>query len=125
MTGLRLPAVPPRTGEVYLKVAPRAAMEVALVGLAVGITLTSGGNLTDARIAVGAVASRAFRARSAERALVDGDGRPEAVAEAGRLLADEARPIDDARATARYRRLVLPGLLARAVSESWERAAAA
>jgi carbon-monoxide dehydrogenase medium subunit len=125
VTGLRLPAVPPRTGEVYLKVAPRAAMEVALVGLAVRITLTSGGILSDARVAVGAVASRAFRARSAERALVDGDGRPEAVAEAGRLLADEARPIDDARATARYRRLVLPGLLARAVSESRERAAAA
>jgi carbon-monoxide dehydrogenase medium subunit len=125
VTGLRLPAAPPRTGEVYLKVAPRTAMEVALVGLAARITLTSGGVLADARIAAGAVAARPFRARSAEHVLVEGDGRPDAVAEAGRLLADEARPIDDARATARYRRLVLPGLLARAVAESRQRAAAA
>jgi len=123
VTGIRLPAPPPRSGEVYLKVAPRTAMEVAIVGIAVRLTLSADGDVIDARIAACAVAPHPFRARSAERALVEGS--TQAVAEAGRSLAAEAHPIDDARASARYRRLVLPGLLARAVAMSRERAEAA
>ena len=44
------------------------------------------------------------------------------MAEAGRVLAAAASPIDDARATASYRIKVLPRVLARAVHTARERA---
>jgi carbon-monoxide dehydrogenase medium subunit len=126
LTGLSLAPPPPRTGEVYLKVAPRSAMEVALVGLAVRLTLTQDDRaLADARVAVCAVGPRPFRAREAEAALVEGWPDPDAVALAGELLARRAEPIDDARATAHYRRRVLPALLSRAVGRCVGRARAA
>jgi carbon-monoxide dehydrogenase medium subunit len=109
------------TGEVYLKVAPRTAMEVAVVGLAVRISMTDG-SVTDARIAAAAVAEVPFRSAAAEHALIGSRLEPEAVEEASRLLAAEAEPIDDARASASYRRMVLPRLLGRAVDIAKSRA---
>jgi carbon-monoxide dehydrogenase medium subunit len=125
LTCLRLPLPPARTGAVYLKVAPRRAMEVALVGLAVRITQGTDGLVTDARIAVCAAGPRPFRARSAERAFLGAAPVGSASAEAGRLLAEEVRPIDDARATARYRRQVIPALLERAIDMCCQRLQAA
>jgi carbon-monoxide dehydrogenase medium subunit len=121
-TGLRLPLPPERTGEVYLKVAPRTAMEVALVGLAVRLTIDQSGVVRDARIAVCAAGPRPFRGRLAETRLTGSMGDDATIREAGALLAEEARPIDDARATARYRRMVLPRLLGRAVAICTRRA---
>jgi carbon-monoxide dehydrogenase medium subunit len=109
--------LPDRAAETYLKVGPRSAMEVALVGLAVRLQLTPTGRVTDARIAVGSVAPVAFRAHEAERVLVGSQLEAEAVAEAGAILAAAARPVDDARASAAYRRRILPPLLARAVHQ--------
>jgi carbon-monoxide dehydrogenase medium subunit len=109
------------TGEVYLKVAPRTAMEVAVVGLAVRIAMTDG-KVTVARIAATAVAPVPFRSQAAEEALIGSRLEPEAVEEASRLLAAEANPIDDARATGSYRRMVLHRLLGRAVDIAQSRA---
>lgn len=103
--------------ETYLKVGPRSAMEVALVGLAVRIQLTPSGDVTDARIAVGSVAPVAFRVPEAESVLVGSRLEAGAIAEAGELLAAAARPVDDARAAASYRRRVLAPLLARGVDQ--------
>ncbi|HSJ27502.1 MAG TPA: FAD binding domain-containing protein [Acidimicrobiia bacterium] len=102
------------TGEVYLKVAPRTAMEVAVVGLAVRLSVIDGA-VADARIAAAAVAPVPFRSAPAEEILIGSRLEPEAVEEATRLLVAEASPIDDARATASYRRMVLQRLLGRAV----------
>lgn len=112
VVAVELEPLPPRAHELYVKVAPRTAMEVAVVGLAVRITLDDAEAIADARIAVGAVAPTALRVPDAEAALVgarlDDDA---AVTAAGAALADAARPIDDFRATARYRRRVLAPLL--------------
>jgi aerobic carbon-monoxide dehydrogenase medium subunit len=112
----------PRTGETYLKVGRRSAMEVALVGLAVQVRLDESDLVADARVAVGSVGPKAFRVLEAEAVLVGTRGEEAVVAEAGRLLQEAARPIDDVRGTAGYRRRVLPGLLARAVATSVDRA---
>ena len=109
------------TGEVYLKVAPRTAMEVAVVGLAVRISMTNG-TVTDARIAAAAVAPVPFRSAASERVLIGSRLETEAVEEASRHLAAEAQPIDDARATASYRRMVLQRLVGRAVDTAKSRA---
>ncbi len=122
VTSISLERPAARTGETYLKVGRRAAMEVALVGLAVCVRLDEDDAIADARIAVCAVGPKAVRVHEAEAALVGTRGEDAAVAEAGGLLQGAARPIDDVRGTARYRRRVLPELLARAVSECLERA---
>jgi aerobic carbon-monoxide dehydrogenase medium subunit len=122
VTSLSLERSGSRSGETYLKVGRRGAMEVALVGLAVRLRLDDNDVIADARIAVCSVGPKAFRVREAEAGLVGTSGEEGAVAEAGMLLEGAARPIDDVRGTARYRRRVLPALLARAVSTCVERA---
>jgi xanthine dehydrogenase YagS FAD-binding subunit len=54
----------------YLKVRDRAAFEFALVSAAVGLDL-DGGRIDGARVALGGVATRPWRALEAERLLVD------------------------------------------------------
>jgi len=60
------------------------------------------------RVAFGSVAPVVMRARKLESYLAAG-GRD--AAEAGRLLLEEIRPIDDVRSTAEYRRRVAANLL--------------
>lgn len=123
LTSVELVPPPPHTGEAYIKVGPRRAMEVALVGLAVRVTLgDDGATVTDARIAACSVGPRPFRAAEAEAVLIGSRLEAGVVAEAGQLLTQEADPIDDFRATASYRRRVLAPLLGRAVETARLRA---
>ena len=122
VTAIRVESVPPGGGEVYLKVAPRSAMEVALVGLAVRLRLGDDGMVAEARIAACSVAPVPLRATVAEQALAGSRLEPERVAEAAAALGQLAEPIDDARATSAYRRRVLGPLLERAVAITRRRA---
>jgi carbon-monoxide dehydrogenase medium subunit len=111
-----------RTGETYLKVGRRGAMEVAIVGLAARVAFDEDGTVTDARIAVCSVAPTAFRVRDTERRLLGSKLDQETLREAGELLRRAAKPIDDARADAAYRTRVLAPLLERAARVCRERA---
>ncbi len=124
ITALDLEPLRPDSGETYLKVGPRSAMEAALVGLAVRLTVSADGDSIDeARIAVCSVAPVPYRATSAEKALAGRSLQDDVLAEAGELLTETAEPIDDARATGSYRRRILSPLLARAARTAWDRAA--
>ena len=112
----------PGTGETYLKLGRRSAMEVAVVGLAMRLTLDPEGLVERARVAAASVGPRPFRAVEAEEVLQGSRLDDARIAEAGRALAGAASPIDDARATASYRLMVLPGMLARAVAICRDRA---
>jgi len=109
-------------GEVYLKVGRRHAMEVAIVGVATRFTFDAGGIVAAAGIAVGSVGPRAFRAELAEKRLLGTKLDDISMREAGELLRQAAQPIDDARATADYRRRVLPALLREAATICQRRA---
>jgi carbon-monoxide dehydrogenase medium subunit len=113
-----------RSGEVYLKLGRRRAMEVSIVGLAVRLAFDARGTVVSARIAACSVGPRPYRASEAERILEGHRLEDDAITETGRALVDSANPIDDARASASYRTRVLPGLLARAVATCRDRAAA-
>jgi carbon-monoxide dehydrogenase medium subunit len=122
VTAISLEPPSPRSGETYLKVGRRGAMEVALVGLAVRVRIDENHAVDDVRIAVCSVGPKAFRARDAESALVGTVGNGSAIGEAARLLQAAASPIDDVRGTAAYRRRVLATLLERAVARSLDTA---
>ena len=116
VTGLSFEPLAESAGEVYLKIGRRHAMEVAIVGLAARLAFDADGKVTDARIALASVAPKAFRAHLAEQRLVGTKLDDESIREAAELVRQAAHPIDDARATADYRRRLLPGLLRDAVT---------
>lgn len=106
-----------RTGEVYVKVGRRRAMEVAQVGLAARISFAEDGTADDVRLAVCSVAPVPYRAAAVEAALRGTRLTNDVVGDAGWLLQESATPIDDARASARYRLAMLPTVLAQAVAD--------
>lgn len=123
VTALDLEPVGPNTGEVYIKVGPRSAMEVALVGLAVRLTFAADHQtVEDARVSVCSVAPVAYRAKEAESILINSTLSDDTLAEAGRALERLSEPIDDQRATATYRRRILAPLMKRGVEQARSRA---
>ena len=116
LTEIRLGSRVEWTADSYLKVGRRGAMEVAIVGLAVRLTLASDlETVEDARVAVCSCGPLPYRARECEQLLVGQAITPEVLAEAGRALVRSAQPIDDVRSTATYRARLLPRVLAEAV----------
>ena len=86
----------------FRKSGPRPALEISTVSVAIGARVT-GGRLVDVRVAMGSVAPTPLRARQVEAAL---EGKPLAaasIAEAVAAAAQDAKPIDDVRASAWYR----------------------
>ncbi|TEB08964.1 FAD binding domain-containing protein [Pelotomaculum propionicicum] len=122
LTEVLLPLLPARTGSTYLKLR-RTEKDIAIVGVAALITLDSQGtHCIDAKIALGAVASTPVRASAAEELL---RGRPltdEILNMAAKAALLDAKPIDDFRASARYRRDMIKELTLRALRTATSRA---
>lgn len=116
LVGVTVPCAEVSLTAVYLKHTPRQAMDIAIVGVAAAVILSEG-VCVSARIVLGAVAPTPLRVWEAEAALI---GRPleeRGIAEAARLAAQAARPIDDVRASAWYRREMVGVLVRRALGE--------
>ncbi len=121
VTGFSVPAPAVGTGKCYIKHGRRKAMELATVGVAVTL-VSSGGVCSSIRIALGAVAPTAIRAREAEAAIT---GRPidtASIAKCAGIAAGEARPISNIRGSADYRRRMVEELTARAIATALENA---
>ena len=82
ITAVEWPTLPWATRSHYLKVRDRASYEFALASAAVALDV-AGGVIRDARIALGGVGTRPWRAVEAERVLVGRPPTPEAFAAAG------------------------------------------
>jgi carbon-monoxide dehydrogenase medium subunit len=114
ITDIQVPNPPDRAQLVYLKHSLRK-MDVAMAAAAVFILL-DGDICRDVRIALGAVAPTVFRAGRAEQTLIGkrlagGSSESELLEEVAQVAADEARPIDDIRGYASYRRKVVAMLV--------------
>jgi CO/xanthine dehydrogenase FAD-binding subunit len=86
----------------FRKSGPRPALEISTVSVALGARV-AGGRLSDVRVAMGSVAPTPLRARHVEAAL---EGKPldaATIAAAVAGAAQDAKPIDDVRASAWYR----------------------
>jgi len=117
VTEICLEPLPENSFEQYCKVGPRSSMEVALSGVAVRITFNSLGDVSNAAIAVCAVGPKPFRSRSAEAELIGSKLDDDDISNAASKLSDEIKPLDDFRASARYRKLVTQALLIKILKE--------
>jgi carbon-monoxide dehydrogenase medium subunit len=122
LTAITMATPGERTGDVYLKVGRRSAMEVAIVGLAMRLSFDPDGTVNGARIALASVGPRALRSGGAETALLGGRLEPESIEAAAEAVLGEVNPLDDLRGSADYRRRVIPGLLRRATEMCAQRA---
>jgi carbon-monoxide dehydrogenase medium subunit len=105
----------------FLKFGLRKGQALALVNVAAATWVDWDKNTFVApRIALGAVAPKVIHAPSAEAYLDGKTITPEAMVEAGRLAVNDAKPINDFRASAAYRRDLIAVLTKRALESAWE-----
>ncbi len=99
----------------YLKHSPRACMDIAVVGVGLALRMNED-RCESARIALGAVAPTPIRALRAETELIDQPLTADRIGRAARIASDEARPIDDVRGAAWYRRQMIEVLTRRGLN---------
>jgi CO/xanthine dehydrogenase FAD-binding subunit len=104
---LRIPESAVEGRSAYRRLELRRSVDIAIVSASARV-VHDGDRITGARIALGAVAPVPLRVPAAEEALVgakiaDDAGLRAAVAAAADICRSAARPIDDTRASARYR----------------------
>jgi carbon-monoxide dehydrogenase medium subunit len=124
LVAVLLPRPAPRTADAYLRLIPRTEMDIAVAGAAVSVTLDADGVCTAARVAIAAVAPTPLLVAEAAQALIGSRLENEALARAAAAASAAARPIDDKRGTAEYRRTVVGVLTRRAASIAGARASA-
>lgn len=114
------------SGSSYVRLQYRRQMEIAVVGAAALVTVT-GGVITDARIAITALAPVIHRIPEAEALLVGQpagtDGSAGTIGRAAQAVAEATRPITDVRASADYRRAMAAVIARRAIQAALTRAA--
>ncbi|MFC7407098.1 xanthine dehydrogenase small subunit [Georgenia alba] len=113
---VRLPAPQPRLAAFY-KVAKRRFDDISSVAVAVAMDL-EGDRVGRVRIGLGGVAATPIRALGTEEALTGASWTPQTVERAAAALAAEGTPLDDHRASARYRTAMLGQALRRFHAES-------
>lgn len=121
LTGLRLRAPAAAAGSCYLRQTVRWAMDLAGVGVAASVEV-DGETVTQARVALGAVAPVPLLVPEAADAVVGSELTGVAADEAGARAAAACSPITDARGTQQYRRDVVAVLVPRALRIAWLRA---
>jgi carbon-monoxide dehydrogenase medium subunit len=122
VVAVHIPIPEGASGSAFEKLGRRKAMEISIACVAARVDLGPDGTVAAAGIALGSVAPTTVRAEAAERVLVGAPPGDEEARRAGEAALEVCAPIDDVRASAAYRRAVVPGLVARAVLEAAARA---
>ncbi|MBW2078190.1 MAG: xanthine dehydrogenase family protein subunit M [Deltaproteobacteria bacterium] len=116
-----IPEAPGRFGSAYWKHARRRAMDLPLLGLAVGLALSESREIFDARIGLTVAAPVPMRAHKAEEFLKGKPLEAEVLEEAGEIASSEASPRDSLRSKAWYRREMIAVFVPRMVRLAAER----
>lgn len=119
---IMLPHPKTRSGSFYYRHTPRARMDIAVVGSAAMLVLDKGGKISEARIALGAVAPTPIRAFEAETVVIGETPSEKLFARAASAAMAAAAPIDDLRASAEYRRHLVNIFTQRALRQALIRA---
>jgi carbon-monoxide dehydrogenase medium subunit len=123
LVALRMPAPKPNSGAAYLRFIPRNEMDIAVVGAGASVVLDQTHNsFVTARVALGAVAPTPLLVETAGAALTGKPVSDEVLQRAAEAAQAAARPIDDMRGTAEYRRHLVGVLTRRALRGAIQRA---
>ncbi len=117
-----LPARPERSGDAYLRFIPRTEMDIAVCSAAVSLTLGADGDVSAARVALGAVAPTVRLVEAAAASIVGTRLDEAALSELQAACAAACDPIDDKRGTIAFRTQVAGVLAKRAALIAYERA---
>jgi carbon-monoxide dehydrogenase medium subunit len=118
---IEIPPCSEKAGTSFQKLRRHAtSIDTAVVNVATLLNCEKG-PCEDARIALGSVGPIPFRAKEAESLLAGAELNEERINEAARIAAEEAKPIDDIRATALYRKKMVEVLVRRSLNNSLER----
>jgi carbon-monoxide dehydrogenase medium subunit len=113
-----VPQTPPHSRGTYLKLGRRKSLDLALVSVAVLLTMYEDGvTCRRARVALGGVAPTPLRARETEKALEGEKLDGTAIRRAGEVARGECQPISDIRSSAEYRREMVRVLTERAIKK--------
>jgi CO/xanthine dehydrogenase FAD-binding subunit len=118
---LDMPVRPAGTGSAYVRLEYRRHMEIAIVGAAAVVTVVDG-SISEARVAITALAPTIRRVPNAEAILTGSDAGEEAVAAAARTAAGSSAPISDVRGSAEYRTAMAEVISRRAIEAALARA---
>ena len=118
---IRLPPVAPNSAGAYRRFTPRREMDIAIAGAGAWLRLDEDGTIAEARLALASVAPTPIRAPKAEAKLVGERSNAALFEEAGRLAAQDARPISDTRGSAGYRATLVAVLMARVLADCGRR----
>ena len=121
LTAVELPEPPAASGSSYVRLEYRRQMEIAVVGATCVVAL-DGERITEARIAITALAPTIRRVPDAESALAGSDGGRAVVETAARAAAEASQPISDLRASAGYRVAMAAVIARRAIEAAVARA---
>jgi carbon-monoxide dehydrogenase medium subunit len=105
----------------YLKLMRRAALDLALVGVAAYVHLDAKKVCKEVRIALGAVAPAPIRAADAEAFLLGKVLSDDMAADAAKMAGSECRPITDVRSSQDYRCSMVEVLTKRALLQALSR----
>jgi xanthine dehydrogenase FAD-binding subunit len=123
LVALRMPSPPPHFGAQYLRFIPRNEMDIAVVGVGASVVLNqAGSSFVSGRVALGAVAATPLLVDAAATALAGKAVSDETIQQAAEAAQAAARPIDDMRGTAHYRRHLVGVLTRRALRGAIQRA---
>ena len=121
ITSIFLPARGTNGGDAYLRFIPRTEMDIAVVGVAVSLTL-DGDKIASARVSLGAVAPTVVMVEDGANAIIGttlDDGALDALAAAASAACN---PISDKRGTVEFRTRIAGVLAKRAAKIAYDRA---
>lgn len=124
LTEIQLPTLPAGTGTAFIKKGRVATGDLAVVNVAVRLTLAADNTCQDVGIALGAVAPTPLRAKEAEAMLCGYEPDGELLRQAAACASEEIKPISDVRSSAEYRRTLSRLLVERALTEAVTKVAA-
>jgi len=118
LTGIDICATSPHSFACYLKLSPRRAMDLAVVGVGIVLWLSADGSTcTDIRIALAAVAPVPIRAFKAEELMRGQKFDHALIDETARVAAEETKPITDLRGSVEYRKQMVQVLTRRGIRQ--------
>jgi len=121
ITAITLPAPGPRTASAFLKLETNAN-DLAILNVAVRLTLDAGGTCRDTRVVLGGGVGETYvRSPGAELALNGKSAGTASFAEAAAVAAGDIEAVDDARASAGYRRRIAEVFVRRALATALAR----